>query len=161
MEMEVIPNAHNTSEGQSSFVERLEEIGENHDCQDAPINQPLEALVLLRMNLDGGSIGILCDFGINAAIVGVVLLQLIAGENALDVIDVSGLLDVLDVLPRVSTATQMRETEETLGRTADLYANIVELPLLKANPAIYDDLMRECEHLAGEVQIVMGGSLKR
>ena len=71
------------------------------------------------------------------------------------------LLDVLDVLPRVSTAAQMRETEETLGRTADLYANIVELPLLKANPAIYDDLMRECEHLAGEVQIVMGGSLKR
>ena len=67
----------------------------------------------------------------------------------------------LDVLPRVSTASQMRETEETLGRTADLYANIVELPLLKANPALYDELMRQCEDLAGEVQIVMGGSLRR
>jgi len=100
MQMEVIPNAHNTSEGQSSFVERLEEIGKDHDGQDTPINHPLEALVLLRMNLDGGSIGILCDFGINTPIVGMVFFELIAGQNALDVIDVSGLLDVLDVLPR-------------------------------------------------------------
>jgi hypothetical protein len=70
------------------------------------------------------------------------------------------LRSVLESLPRVSSSRQMRETQETVGRTRDLYANIVELPLLKANPSIYDDLTRECEHLTREVQIVMTGSVR-
>ena len=71
------------------------------------------------------------------------------------------LRDALEALPRVATASQMRETEGALGRTADLYANIIELPLLKANPDLYADLMDGCEHLANEVQVVMGGPVRR
>ena len=69
------------------------------------------------------------------------------------------LRDVLEVLPRVATVTQMREAEEAFDRTRVLRANIAELPLLKANPGIYDGLVRECEHLSREVQIVMTGSV--
>ena len=71
------------------------------------------------------------------------------------------LRNALEVLPHVATASQMRETEEALGRTADVYANVIELPLVKANPDLYAELMDRCEHLANEVQVVMGGTVRR
>jgi hypothetical protein len=55
----------------------------------------------------------------------------------------------------------MREAEERYGRARDVLANLHELPLLKRDPSLYAERVRECEHLDREVQIVMTGSIIR
>jgi hypothetical protein len=71
------------------------------------------------------------------------------------------LRELLAVMPKVSTASQLREVEATYERVLVILGNLVELPLHKSNPEIYSGLVRECDHLAREVQIVMTGSVAR
>ena len=72
-QVEILLETHDRCERHGALVEGLEEVGEDHDCEYAFVDQFLQSFVLRLADVDLFSSRVLGDFGVHTAIVLVVL----------------------------------------------------------------------------------------
>lgn len=83
--MGIIYDSHDGGKGHRSLIQRLDEVGEYHDGEDALVDKPFQALVGLFIDFDDGLARILGDLLVNKVVVHVRILESLILDNFGDI----------------------------------------------------------------------------